>query len=1046
MPIGALWLGYAAFVVYGSLVPLDFNPLALERAWREFRGMPFLNLGAGSRADWIANGVLYLPLGVLAAKSLRRAGPWGAWLLATMLCWAMALAVEFAQVFFPPRTVSQNDILAEWIGSAAGAALAVPLRSWFDRLGEAVRRGGGAHGQHVLEAYAAGYVLLSFFPYDLVVSWAELRAKAGSDLWSWALVRSARGSLYSLLQLGVEVLLSAPIGVWLSRRGRPAGVAAALVVGAALGLVIELGQFLIVSGVSHGASVLSRSVGVAAGAALAPRFAGAGLAGVRVWLHRWSIPLGAGYALLLLAVNGSFSGRWLGTAAAAATWAKLRLLPFYYHYYTTEAQALISLLSVALMYLPLAAIGWARKWSTAATIAAIACAALAVESSKLFIAGLKPDPTNLIIAAAAGALLLALLAWLERPRDAAAALATSAPLPRPVDLRWLLLGAPATALLWAAAAPALAGWIALLLVLAAAAVWRWPALAVAIVPAALPVLDLAPWTGRVFWDEFDLLLATCLAAAAYRCKAKAQASSDAGLTLVFALLGTSLALSALRPLLQAVPLDAGAFSSFVGPLNGLRITKGALWAWCFAVVFRRLAGDGAPVAAMFRAGMLVGLAATCAVIAWERLHFAGLFDFDADFRVTGAISAMHRGGAYLECWLAVASAFAIATALHAATPARRIAAAALVAAAAYAMMVTYSRNGYLALMVVLLAWAALAVAARSGRAQRLAAAAAIIALVAVIAAPILAGRFAQDRLAQTAEEIGVRMAHWSDALRIRDPGLLTSAIGMGIGTFPDAHYWRSGESVRAGSYRLRTEGGDTFVRLGPGATLYLEQIVPRATGPLAVTARLRSADGDASISIALCEKWLLTSRRCAKLKLEAPPGAAAGRWHTASGPLDPSALTGSAAWPALPWKLALATPDKGGAIDVDDLAVRAPSGEPLLANGGFEAGADRWFFATDKDPPWHIHSLPVAVLFDQGWFGVIAWALVLTVVVSRSVALNMRTQAIEPSALAALAAFVVSATVNTLIDTPRFLWLVLVLMWLAAQPLAAHGQARRRAA
>ena len=42
-------------------------------------------------------------------------------------------------------------------------------------------------------------------------------------------------------------------------------------------------------------------------------------------------------------------------------------------------------------------------------------------------------------------------------------------------------------------------------------IWRRPALLVAIIPAALPILDFAPWSGRFYLDEFDLLLLISLA-------------------------------------------------------------------------------------------------------------------------------------------------------------------------------------------------------------------------------------------------------------------------------------------------------------------------------------------------------------------------------------------------------------------------------------------------------------------------------------------------------------------------------------------------------
>src|ERR1700704_655940 len=59
-----LWvaLGYTAFVIYGSLVPLDFHPHPLREAWEAFQHIRYLELGIGSRADWVANILLFVPL------------------------------------------------------------------------------------------------------------------------------------------------------------------------------------------------------------------------------------------------------------------------------------------------------------------------------------------------------------------------------------------------------------------------------------------------------------------------------------------------------------------------------------------------------------------------------------------------------------------------------------------------------------------------------------------------------------------------------------------------------------------------------------------------------------------------------------------------------------------------------------------------------------------------------------------------------------------------------------------------------------------------
>ena len=65
---GWLLLLYIVGVVYGSLIPFEVRPHTLPEAWDEFLHIRYLNLDVVSRADWIANIVLYIPLGFLAGR------------------------------------------------------------------------------------------------------------------------------------------------------------------------------------------------------------------------------------------------------------------------------------------------------------------------------------------------------------------------------------------------------------------------------------------------------------------------------------------------------------------------------------------------------------------------------------------------------------------------------------------------------------------------------------------------------------------------------------------------------------------------------------------------------------------------------------------------------------------------------------------------------------------------------------------------------------------------------------------------------------------
>jgi hypothetical protein len=166
------------------------------------------------------------------------------------------------------------------------------------------------------------------------------------------------------------------------------------------------------------------------------------------------------------------------------------------------------------------------------------------------------------------------------------------------------------------------------------------------------------------------------------------------------LLGLSLALSALRGLLPWQWPDLNSFSNYYSGWNALRIFKGALWALAWVGLFRRLPQPSAVKHAVFGYGVVVGLALTLLQVGWERLAFPGLLDFASDYRITGPISAMHTGGAYIECWLAMALAYALWALLRPGKAVLRTAAGILVLASTYALAVTYSRNGYGAGLVV----------------------------------------------------------------------------------------------------------------------------------------------------------------------------------------------------------------------------------------------------------------------------------------------------------------------------------------------------------
>jgi hypothetical protein len=119
------------------------------------------------------------------------------------------------------------------------------------------------------------------------------------------------------------------------------------------------------------------------------------------------------YIALLFAVTLAGKGPMLSINQGLERLNEIYFLPFYYHYYTTESVAMTSLISVTSMFLPIGVMFWVwrvvrirefvgRGAFQAALLSGL-IAALA-EAGKLFFRGTRPDPTNVIIAAAAGAI------------------------------------------------------------------------------------------------------------------------------------------------------------------------------------------------------------------------------------------------------------------------------------------------------------------------------------------------------------------------------------------------------------------------------------------------------------------------------------------------------------------------------------------------------------------------------------------------------------------------------------------------------------------
>ncbi len=289
---GHLLVGAAAFTLialYGSFVPLNYRPLPWDDAVSRFRNIPFLDIGIKSRADWVANILLFIPLGCfwcgVILVDCRK--PWLR-VLATPLVAAtvvaalagLAVGIEFTQLWFPPRTVSQNDIQAESIGGAVGVGLWLVLgqrvvnwcRTWTAQWRTR------SPLDFFLLLYLVGLAIYSIMPLDLTIQPSELYQKLAKG--RLELIPFSHGSVWSVgfwwLRV-TDLFVFVPVGWWAARVGTrtsagPRSVGGATFVGALVVVGIEFVQIFIYSRFTSTTEMLFGIAGTAVGAWLARRF------------------------------------------------------------------------------------------------------------------------------------------------------------------------------------------------------------------------------------------------------------------------------------------------------------------------------------------------------------------------------------------------------------------------------------------------------------------------------------------------------------------------------------------------------------------------------------------------------------------------------------------------------------------------------------------------------------------------------------------------------------------------------------------------------
>jgi hypothetical protein len=580
------------------------------------------------------------------------------------------------------------------------------------------------------------------------------------------------------------------------------------------------------------------------------------------------------------------------------------------------------------------------------------------------------------------------------------------------------------------------------LTLYAAYLWRQPLAWLLVVPAALPVLDLAPWSGRFFLDEFDMLMAVTLALSMLRGR-PLHALAWPPLSQFFIAVFFGLALiSGLIGLSDLPAIDANAFSTYWSPYNALRVAKGLAWAGVFLFLARRSCDDHARFTRWLAIGMALGLLAVCLVGVWERWLYSGLADRDTSYRIVGLFSSMHTGGGHIEAYMAASLPFLWLGMRHWKT---LLLTAPLMALATYVLIYTVARGGALAfgLIFVILAIGSARLAWLAGnRRIQLAPLLALFGAGAILIVGISGGYF-QQRFSQTGEDTQTRLDHWSRTLAMADDSWTASLFGMGLGSFPRVFLARGVPEDRPATYGFVASRTGQALRLGSGATLYYAQRVPIEAGTVyRLVLDVRAEGSPVRLETPLCEKQMLNSRRCVWSNIDVPGD---GVWRRVERSIDSGEVGAGSALSHLPTEFVLSHAGKAGLLEIDNVRLFDATGRDLLCNGNFEAGADCWFFKTHSHLPWHIKNVWVHVAFEQGWLGLAAFMALTGLALARAGKAAWRGQPLAWVLFASLVGLLSVGLFDSLLDAPRLALLLLGFSLLAvAPPWAARRTVRKK--
>jgi glycopeptide antibiotics resistance protein len=410
---------FVAMAAYGSFVPFRLRDVTFSDAMQQFSRLRLGARWSPSHSDFVANVLLFVPIGFTLTGTLAdgsRKLAWAAVPVVAMASCSIALAIEFGQMFVVGRTSSWNDVLAEGCGGLAGAVAWALVRSptlgWLGSLiapATAVER-----ARSLLSVYAFVWLVLQVLPLDFTLRPAELGEKYRAGRIVLAPFSHSTGVVGALSNCVGVAIPALPIGALalVALPGRRRGFAAAALLGTAVVCAAEGLQVFVISRYATASDAICGSAGSACGAWLAHRWFGRRSGGDQVsaqsrGLRPWGLAALTGWLVVLMVRHWRPFDFAITAAMFHTRFSQLYAIPFSSYYRSNYLDALSEVIAKILLGVPVgvllhvcwpAPVRRTLQWLRVGIILVIAIGVFSlIEVGQVFLPSRYPDDTDIVL-------------------------------------------------------------------------------------------------------------------------------------------------------------------------------------------------------------------------------------------------------------------------------------------------------------------------------------------------------------------------------------------------------------------------------------------------------------------------------------------------------------------------------------------------------------------------------------------------------------------------------------------------------------------------